>query len=1135
MNILKTILSVILFGLIVGCSSPINSSTSNGNDKITNLVIDSGSYKYGVNSTTGNLHVGPNVTVKIDYVFQCDSIMSLEGPIDIVNPDPTGDPIIVVFAASNTNPYGKQGQITLKNKFNIGENTIVLFRSQLDILIDKESSEFQNNGTWEFYTEKTGQDLIVTSPSHNESINIIGQSNPEYNVRWLNKVFLDDKITAKNLTIECLTSEGELIGEEVFNFPAKIEDNIDSDMRNALWSMFVSKDFGNYKLPSGKFKLKIYTNKFAAKGRSLNYLDKIFLGESEEFNVISDILIDELQPTFPNSDSIELNYSGVLEESDGELIVDYTNQNFIATVNGNTNDAFIYYTLDGSGIRYTADSSTNSPRLSSGSSIDISGYNPSNIVFNAKVKVKGYKILGNVFSKRVKIKLPIPVITPVNGKVPFDALSGRVNILNKHYDDGVKLEYSINNANFSTTVDRDILLNITPGDRKLVKAKLTKESYQSSDEVVVECMMQLPKPLIETQFDSTNRKYIIRVKKPSISYPVSFNNEEVKLIYKIDGKSYSKNINLYSDNNWVIKEVTNDSNINIEAYFSKVNYYKSITSEISKFFQIPFVISPPSNLNANNIRANVGLNDTWGHWIPNDGSACKPFYIYMNDSGNVLQDRTLFVLKGFKDPNYNSGWNYSQYGNIFNNNDSEFELYATNYETPHYTDKLIATFKNNKNGYYSIEYKSNILGESGLGVDSDGDGMKETGLCFDKGLSRIILKYQGNKYTKFFIKVKESKSYPGDDILLRGSLFSNDTNYGFTAFESDFLAVYDKKLLWRANLYIKESSNDWNDKNRWESDSNEWNKEYSNKNISDIETDYMKLNNMYSSSGGQTIDIFPHTPLRTVAGTIVEPNYPDNVVENSVPYDYPNNYDPEFKTYLSIDSPFDYNYKMIKQRDLIREQGKGTATPSWNYTTAHLSQWKKYESVPLGGVTPYIPSLGLSNQNYFSHVWDEKDSQGHHDTVAKHAGTDCIGFAQRTASYQDNNYKWVDLTKGITEGGDDTTDAPRSFPYIGLYSNKISSKSSVSRDKVSYHLDKIVPGDIFYWSVNTFGISNGRHIAVVQDIIYSSGTNSKATTISKIKLIESTFSGISAKVINTNKLDFYNNKNWFIVRLKTEN
>lgn len=35
--------------------------------------------------------------------------------------------------------------------------------------------------------------------------------------------------------------------------------------------------------------------------------------------------------------------------------------------------------------------------------------------------------------------------------------------------------------------------------------------------------------------------------------------------------------------------------------------------------------------------------------------------------------------------------------------------------------------------------------------------------------------------------------------------------------------VYDHKMLWRANLYIDEGGEDWNDLHPWDSDENEWN------------------------------------------------------------------------------------------------------------------------------------------------------------------------------------------------------------------------------------------------------------------------------------------------------------------------
>jgi hypothetical protein len=69
-------------------------------------------------------------------------------------------------------------------------------------------------------------------------------------------------------------------------------------------------------------------------------------------------------------------------------------------------------------------------------------------------------------------------------------------------------------------------------------------------------------------------------------------------------------------------------------------------------------------------------------------------------------------------------------------------------------------------------------------------------------------------------------------------------------------------------------------------------------------------------------------------------------------------------------------------------------------------------------------------------------------------------------------------------------------------------------------LAQIVPGDIFYW--------RDGHIAIVQDVTRDADNN-----VTDIQLIESTFSGTTANVINANKLkDVYGSYTYYIVRLK---
>jgi hypothetical protein len=66
---------------------------------------------------------------------------------------------------------------------------------------------------------------------------------------------------------------------------------------------------------------------------------------------------------------------------------------------------------------------------------------------------------------------------------------------------------------------------------------------------------------------------------------------------------------------------------------------------------------------------------------------------------------------------------------------------------------------------------------------------------------------------------------PGDDLFLEFAARPRNAagadpagifrEARFQAAEGDYLAVYDKKLLWRANLYIDEKDGDWNDLHPW--------------------------------------------------------------------------------------------------------------------------------------------------------------------------------------------------------------------------------------------------------------------------------------------------------------------------------
>jgi hypothetical protein len=90
--------------------------------------------------------------------------------------------------------------------------------------------------------------------------------------------------------------------------------------------------------------------------------------------------------------------------------------------------------------------------------------------------------------------------------------------------------------------------------------------------------------------------------------------------------------------------------------------------------------------------------------------------------------------------------------------------------------------------------------EGGYTVDA---GAVKEGLSIEGG--KLVYRYRTGGAVKtssvFALRVKSGTICPGDDFLLRFGLAENEDIVG-TATAADYCAVYDKKLLWRANLYL---------------------------------------------------------------------------------------------------------------------------------------------------------------------------------------------------------------------------------------------------------------------------------------------------------------------------------------------
>jgi len=280
--------------------------------------------------------------------------------------------------------------------------------------------------------------------------------------------------------------------------------------------------------------------------------------------------------------------------------------------------------------------------------------------------------------------------------------------------------------------------------------------------------------------------------------------------------------------------------------------------------------------------------------------------------------------------------------------------------------------------------------------------------------------------------------------------------------EKDYFAVYDKKMLWRANLYIKETSNDWNDlypwnappahevavsggnpawgkkaDGTWDGDAwgyNEWNRRMK-RTPEFVSGKSVGLANLPAGDGKQVVEFPAFTPLRTLPSG--QAPSASNSFGGTVAYSYPqhdhepSDANPGYSG--SQDSPFDFLWKMLSQKTSLSTayDANGVAktqqsTTSWSGTKAPKDSWKNY-SPGTNAAPGYIPSLGLWYRDCDNGMDnDESGVSGlaWSQPYIYEAGTDCLGFAQRAGSWMKNpttynDYIWHNLLPGEMEYGSD--------------------------------------------------------------------------------------------------------------------
>ena len=580
-------------------------------------------------------------------------------------------------------------------------------------------------------------------------------------------------------------------------------------------------------------------------------------------------------------------------------------------------------------------------------------------------------------------------------------------------------------------------------------------------------------------------------------------------------------------------------------------------------------------------------------WIPNTGQylAIQGMKITLKNPAGISIDRLsaeigkrlsmFFILQ---DRNWTNDATLQGMGNIYNNSGKIFEMAAIGSSENF--------FKN------AAELVTLLSANAGPEPESDNPAVqtlyyystnRATGLTTDRNGN---LEYDGK--TTFGIR-PQGKAYPGDDIILGVDIESLDTGKLLLRKEmagTDYFAVYDKKMLWRANLYINQpepdySGKDWNVAFPWDAppaagatvdggnpawgrsdpnnpaswDDKSWGYNEWNRTMAKVPTFQngatVGLANLPVGDGGQVVTIPDFTPLRTLPANSQTPN-DENWITNTVAYSLPSHqYEPiqggaidETGWSGSQDSPFDYAWKMIKQKALLGANydfnGNGKtqqSASSWARTRTPDDSWKTYETGSSSSPS-YIPELGLwhgdkKNGNNEAGVdtllWDQ-------DFVYE-AGTDCLGLVQRAAGWSGStttSYTWQALLPGMMEyGNGQGTNSPkdvyttaaaqqRHFPTGTTDSVVIMACDQLSHNASMLNaLRQVVPGDIWLKYSTVAASQNGAtptHIAVVArvpDNPYS--ISDPITYMNQMILIEGEYTNKIQSVIKVLSVGDYNN------------
>lgn len=232
-------------------------------------------------------------------------------------------------------------------------------------------------------------------------------------------------------------------------------------------------------------------------------------------------------------------------------------------------------------------------------------------------------------------------------------------------------------------------------------------------------------------------------------------------------------------------------------------------------------------------------------------------------------------LNGAKDRNWISG---NTDGNVYNNSNCKFEIMIG--------DKIGILSKNQDSNVYSITWNNGA--PKSFTIET-----QDNLLFYESQPAEIKIRPENC-----------TNARPGDDLLLEFKLTKPglDDEY-ITLSEKDYIVVYDKKMVWRANLFLEKIESDlgyldWNEAHPWNApnsddfDSNLW---FGKNAWNQPDENYKGI------PGGQVISL-PSTKWYYGASSL------NKDIKNAVAYDH-----------QGWDNPFSFKTKMNDQKELMNQ------------------------------------------------------------------------------------------------------------------------------------------------------------------------------------------------------------------------